>query len=321
MIDETNTNLNGRKRATNISDPLDDRMEYLRRQPLNASGVDLVIRPMMRSDIPDVMRLRALAGWSQSSEMLTLFLDIAPSGCFVMARGDRVVATITICNYGNLLAWIGMMLVDPEFRRMGIATRLMNHAMDALPACETFKLDATANGRLVYEKLGFADKYGVERLRVDALSPPTGVVANGISLLEQEDFDAVNDMDRTVFGVDRTAVLALFGNHFPYLAFKLVRDGRIAGYCMGREGSDCIQLGPLVADTIGDARELVTAVLQTLQGRSVIADIMDSHREFRQVLVELGFQKFRSYVRMVRGQDRFPGDLARQFIIAGPEFG
>ena len=49
-----------------------------------------------------------------------------------------------------------MVLVDPQQRRQGIATRLMNVALDYLKdKVATVKLDATAEGKPVYEKFGF----------------------------------------------------------------------------------------------------------------------------------------------------------------------
>src|SRR5207253_338766 len=59
-------------------------------------------------------------------------------------------------RYGRA-GWVGMVLVDPEFRRRGVATALMGAALDHLRrrGVTTVKLDATPAGRSVYERLGF----------------------------------------------------------------------------------------------------------------------------------------------------------------------
>ena len=59
-----------------------------------------------------------------------------------------------------------MVLVDPQHRRRGIATRLMETALAYLDEkVAVIKLDATAEGNPVYEKFGFKTESLVERWR------------------------------------------------------------------------------------------------------------------------------------------------------------
>src|SRR6476619_1151636 len=114
------------------------------------------IRLLFESDSPAAMRLKEAAGWNQTEEDWRRLLALEPNGCFAAVKDDRLVGTTTTTTYGNELAWIGMVLVDPHERRQGIATKLMNVAMDYLNGkVATVKLDATALGKPVYEKFGF----------------------------------------------------------------------------------------------------------------------------------------------------------------------
>ncbi len=58
-----------------------------------------------------------------------------------------------------------MVLVDPEYRRRGIATRLLGAAIDYLKnaGVPSIKLDATPAGQPLYEILGFAGEVMIER--------------------------------------------------------------------------------------------------------------------------------------------------------------
>jgi ribosomal protein S18 acetylase RimI-like enzyme len=107
------------------------------------------------SDIPAALRLKELAGWNQTESDWRRLLRLQPSGCFCATIEGNVVGTTTTTSYGRELAWIGMVLVDPEFRRLGIATKLMHTALDHLRdlGVATVKLDATPEGRPVYENL------------------------------------------------------------------------------------------------------------------------------------------------------------------------
>ena len=84
---------------------------------------------------------------------------------FVALMDDDLVGTITTTSYGTELAWIGMMLVHPDFRRRGIATALMKAGLDYLRGggVRCMKLDATPAGQPVYEKLGFQPEWSIER--------------------------------------------------------------------------------------------------------------------------------------------------------------
>src|SRR2546421_12274243 len=105
-------------------------------QCFNKTKNDLDIRRLSKSDIPAAMNLKELAGWNQSARDWQRLLEAEPGGCFAACQGDRVVATTTTTTYGKTLAWIGMVLVDREYRRLGIATSLMCQALGYLQGCE-----------------------------------------------------------------------------------------------------------------------------------------------------------------------------------------
>src|SRR6185503_15490799 len=122
------------------------------------------IRLLFESDIPAAMRLKEAAGWNQTEADWRRLLSLEPNGCFAAVNDGRLVGTTTTTTYGNELAWIGMVLVDPQERRQGVATRLMKVAIDYLKdRVATVKLDATALGRPVYERFGFRVECGLER--------------------------------------------------------------------------------------------------------------------------------------------------------------
>src|SRR3712207_5358548 len=92
------------------------------------------IRLLTENDVPAAMRLKELANWNQTERDWRRLLELEPHGCFAACIENRIVATTTTTTYGTDLAWIGMVLVDPQYRRRGIATRLMHTALDYLRA-------------------------------------------------------------------------------------------------------------------------------------------------------------------------------------------
>src|SRR5437868_1321191 len=93
---------------------------------------ELEIRLLTEGDIGAGMRLKELAGWNQTESDWRRLLKLDRQGCFAACIDHRVVGTATSTAYGPDLAWIGMVLVDPDYRRRGIATQLMQATLDSL---------------------------------------------------------------------------------------------------------------------------------------------------------------------------------------------
>src|ERR1044072_2141876 len=144
----------------------------------------LEIRLLVESDIPAAMELKEAACWNQTEADWRRLLSLEPNGCFGAVKDGRLVGTTTTTIYGEL-AWIGMVLVEPQQRRQGIAAKLMNAAVEYLEGkVETIKLDATALGQPVYEKFGFEVESEVERWAGTASSTAgegySAVVVDGV---------------------------------------------------------------------------------------------------------------------------------------------
>ena len=82
-----------------------------------------------------------------------------------MEDDGKIVGTAATLSYENRFAWIGMVLVDPDYRNRGIGTSLLQRTIEYLDAAgiPTLKLDATPAGKPLYEKLGFVSEYEIDR--------------------------------------------------------------------------------------------------------------------------------------------------------------
>jgi hypothetical protein len=101
----------------------------------------------------------------------------------------------------------------------------------------------------------------------------------------------------------------------------LCRDGnRGSGFVLGRHGYDADHLGPVVADSLEAAQQLVLACLAAGAGRRFILDAPDERVAWLAWLGQLGFSAQRPFVRMSRGERR-AGAATSLFASAGPEFG
>src|SRR5437762_7941737 len=121
-----------------------------------------LLRP---DDLAEAVELSSAAGWNQTAEDWTMLLNLAPGGCFGLEADSRLVSTTTLLCYQRQLAWIGMVLTRAEYRGRGFARRLLASALERVDSLgiETIKLDATDQGRPVYESLGFKAEQPIER--------------------------------------------------------------------------------------------------------------------------------------------------------------
>jgi GNAT superfamily N-acetyltransferase len=290
--------------------------------------MSLHIRLMTLADIAVGMRLKEMAGWNQTEEDWQRFLKPNPDGCFVAEWNGHVAGTVATIIYGNTLAWVGMVLVDSRFRGKGIGTALLTKALADLDARQVpcVKLDATPEGRPIYERQGFHAEFAIERCilrRSNKASAPVTTpkrmqIANSGST---QAIDAIMTMDLEVFGADRGALLRSVAEGAPEFVITQHLGSHLEGYGLGRKGSRADHLGPWVASSAAAARGILECFLAGSERDLVFVDVVKENRWAPELLVAHGFQTSRSLTRMYRGANRYQGEPERVCAILGPEFG
>jgi GNAT superfamily N-acetyltransferase len=272
----------------------------------------LIQAPLTPADIPRALALSAKVGWNQTAEDWRLFVDRAHAiGLF---DGDAgLVATGAALPYDNGFGWISMVIVDPAWRRRGLARRLMGECVDALRReHRTALLDATPAGALVYRDLGFAELATMERWEGEG---GTGKVGGGADRLGPNDLDRLIAADAAAFGSPRRFLLEDFLRREGTLAWA--RDD---SYLVMRRGHRATQIGPLVASSDEVARALLATAIAAARGK-VFLDLFTPWRDLAALLEACGFVHQRPFVRMALDRPTLPGDPRRLAIAAGPEFG
>jgi len=274
-------------------------------------------RLMTLGDIPAGMRLKDGAGWNQTAYDWERLLSASPDGCFVAECEGRVVGTSATIIYEERFAWIGMVIVDSHYRGQGIGTSLLERAIRQLDAraVPVIKLDATPQGKPLYEHLGFVTEYDVERW---ALTRAVAKPAVGTVLREIED---ALPLDREVFGADRSALLRSIAAETPEFVLVARQEEAVNGYAFGRRGSRADQLGPWVARDEAAAATLLDEFLRRSVRQLVFIDCVRANPWAVPLAKARGFGFSRSLTRMFRGTNRFPGRPDLLGAILGPEFG
>lgn len=273
------------------------------------------IRLLSEADLGFADRVRQIAGWNQLPGDWRRFLALEPEGCFLAEVEGQPAGTATVTCYGTDLAWIGMVLVHPDFRRQGVGTALLEHAIQYLRenrGIRSVKLDATPEGQPLYEKLGFRAEWGLRRWRSGSRPDgqavaPAPVALSGASLA----------FDREVFGADRSPLLRSLAAEG--LGGELGADGDFA---LMRDGARALYLGPAVARNEASGAAMMEALIRRAPAdRWIFWDIPDGSAAAVSLAGRLGFEPVRVLTRMWLGGNDTPGDPSRVWALADPAFG
>ncbi len=302
--------------------------------PLHGGRPNIGLRPMTRADVPLGLRLTSLAGWNQTAADWQMLL--AAGFGFVATYGAASVGTATVVPYGTSFSWIGMVLVDPAYRRRGVGTALLKRAIAEAMPYGCVRLDATPQGEPLYTRLGFRAEYGLLRLLrqpvalprqhqempVTAAASELGISGNAVCrTLDPVRLSELISFDAPIFGAARGGILGALVRNAPAYAFACPQDDALRGYCLGRSGAVCEQIGPLVADSGEIAQALLRRALGACGDRPVVVDAFAAKKGWVAFLQGLGFVVQRPYTRMVLGRDCPTGLPERQYAIAGAEVG
>lgn len=265
-------------------------------------------RRLTAEDVPAAVQLSTEAGWNQTADDWRMLISLAPESCLGIEVAGELASTTALLCYGQKLAWIGMVLTRERFRGRGLARRLLSHALELADQrkIESVKLDATDQGKPLYEKSGFRFEQPVERWS-RMMKDKTSKISS-----QKDPTSKWIAADGEAFGADRSQLLNKLAERNPALslsnAFLLTRSGRTTAY-----------LGPCVSADERQARILIERCVQNTNA-TIAWDILPQNNNAVAIAKSLGFAPRRHLTRMVRGKD-LRGKEEFIYAIAGFEFG
>ena len=272
-------------------------MVILKNDP-SPTGNPVQTRDMGLSDMDSLMRIKNAEGWNQ------------------------IVGTVCAINYAHTVAWIGMMLVDKDFRGRGISKLLLNEVILKLEKCTSIKLDATPAGRPVYLKFGFKDEYTLYRMTHPSVSRiPLNKGSLEAMQVRSEDLLDLAEFDKLIFGAQRASLIRHLYENYPELAWLIRENNKVVGYCLGRRGENFTQIGPVYGSSEMIARSLIRSAINSISGEAVVVDIPAIKTSTMRWLKGCGFTSLRPFERMYLYNNPYPGNIGSQYLICGPELG
>jgi GNAT superfamily N-acetyltransferase len=241
-----------------------------------------------RSHSGNFLREAKAEGWITGQEEIDFLMAACPDGCLVALDGEKPAGFITSIKYAKS-AWIGNLLVLPEYRRQGVGRALMQQVLDYLDrsGCETVWLTASSDGAHLYRTLGFSRVDTVRRWRGFGAVPVRGKRCTYTS--------AVATVDGMGWGDDRRLI-------FDALSKNCCSVASHDGFMVRTPGNDGMHIGPWGAVSRDGAAALLKAALADGIGGEVFLDSPDRNRAAEELLLSSGFRVVGSTLLMCRGK-------------------
>jgi ribosomal protein S18 acetylase RimI-like enzyme len=247
-----------------------------------------------------------------------------PGGAFIAETSGQPLGMLTTTRYRHS-AWIGNLIVVPEYRRRGIGAQLMRRAMDDLTcqAIRTIRLEADPPGIRLYRRLGFVDEFESPRF-ARAAGAGLRVEDRGAAPLVERvslgDLPAIAAFDAQHFGDDRRRLLELL---FPQARCAVWCRGEsgVAGYLLALPAGAGLRIGPWVASNRATAMSLLRAVLGQHAGTPIILGVPAPDNAALEILAAVGFQRRPACLRMRYGEPLASGHPGHIYAIANGAMG
>lgn len=209
---------------------------------------DLSLRDATLDDLPAIAALRESVGWGVADWALRAVIGQPHARCVVAVDTAENMAGVGSGIVYGPLGFIGNMIVAEAHRRRGVGSAILEAVTQFLEAagCTRLELNATAEGRPLYERHGFISRGRSATARIprdaDLAPDPDAAVRRASSA----DLEAVIAYDRPRFGGDRRILLELLTGRPAVTTVLAEGPAGLAGYACVR--TDEGRIGPMLAD-------------------------------------------------------------------------
>ena len=286
-------------------------------QTLKTSDDGIVLQAMTADDLPAAYALSQEVRWPHRLADWEFLLSFGEG---LVARNDGEIVGTAICwPWGEHTATVGLVIVAPHCQGRRIGQRLMQGLLDRLEG-RSVLLYATAEGRGLYERLGFVATGEVRQHQGKAVQAPLIALEPGLRLrpLSRNDTERLIELDTAACGMPRDALI----RHLITKADTVVldRDGEAQGFAMLRRFGRGRAIGPVIAPDAEGAKALIAYWVNQCVGKFVRVDV-DFASGMTTWLESLGLLRAGGPLAMVRGPALQRNADVRLFALASQALG
>ncbi|MCY8202213.1 MULTISPECIES: GNAT family N-acetyltransferase [unclassified Bacillus (in: firmicutes)] len=238
--------------------------------------------------VPGLLRLCRQAGWPDYGEQeLKLLVRQGRFFGYQNIRGE-IISCIGLFLFGRL-ASIGLVIVDIEYKRLGLGRRMVNACISKTDESTAIRICATKEGLPLYEKAGFHHAGSVRKYSCHSFQPFAKQPNAELASFKEQDFQDIAAADLAAFGGDRSNLLQQLISNSEECIVARNNKGHLIGYGLTVQTPANLKFGPIVAPSSDVAARLISRLAAGKQSPMRI-DIPAEHTSLHDSLIEMGFQ-------------------------------
>lgn len=277
------------------------------------TGDGVLLRTMTEADLPRAQALSAELRWPH--RLVDWEQMFAHSEGLVAERDGQIIGTGQRWRWGDRHATVGLIIVSPACQGRRVGHRMMTALLDGLDD-STVLLQATTDGRGLYERLGFVRTGEIRQHQGVAQPAPLIALPEGWRLrpVGQSEVRVLHQLDEKTLGMPRPALIDdLLAQ--AEACVVLDHDGTQKGFAILRRFGRGQVIGPVIAPDTEGAKALIAHLAGTNAGRFTRIDI-DFDSGLTEWLESLSLLRVDAATTMVRGAPlQHPEGAPRLFAI------
>lgn len=234
----------------------------------------LELKKLGKDGLRTLVKWAKKEGWNPGKNDFNVFWKTDQDGYYGFYLENELIAGGAIVSYNQVFGFMGLFIVNSEFRGLGIGKKLWSLRKELLlkrlKNGATIGMDGVVEMQDFYEKGGFKIAYREERFKGIGQEV---TLSKAISKIEIEDFEKLADYDLLCFGYERKTFLKNWIAIPNSKCFKYTESDNLKGYAVIRKVDSGFKIGPLFADRYEVAEELYKACLNSAVGKNVYLDI------------------------------------------------
>ena len=258
----------------------------------------------------------AAEGWNPGLRDAEAFRAADPDGFLLGSLDGEPIAAISLVNYDNRFAFLGLYIVRPEFRRRGHGMSMWRAAL-ARAGSRNIGLDGVVEQQGNYARSGFRLVRRNVRYSGQGGEPsaPDGLVS-----ISDVPVRAVVRYDAGIFPADRSPFLETWLRMPGASGLAALRDGSLTGYAIARPCRTGFKVGPLFADDEATAERLLGGLVGAIGGQPFFLDIPEPNDAAERLVERFGMSPVFETARMYTGEQP-PEPVDRIFGVTTFELG
>ncbi|MBT5017421.1 GNAT family N-acetyltransferase [Planctomicrobium sp.] len=264
----------------------------------------MIIRNLIEDEVRQLVRWAESEGWNPGVDDAALFWNLDPQGYLGIEIEDQMIGGGAIIKHNSMFGFMGLFIVDPEFRGKKLGTKLWfarrDRLLDRLDQNGTIGLDGVDDMVPFYEKGGF--KQYTRHRRFELATPPSPSSApTEVQELNELDFEKIQELDRQCFPGERAEYLKSWIHQAGHVSLGITDGTKVTGFGVMRPCQTGWKIGPLFADDISIADQLFLAFCQRAESKSVYLDAPDNNPAARELCERHQMEEVFGCVRMYLG--------------------